>query len=54
MGVCVARCSRCERAYRVEGLRQERGKRLRNRKSPCCGARLKRVTKFEAPRVVRR
>jgi len=54
MGVCMARCTRCDRAYRVEGLRQERGARLRSRKSPCCGARMRRVTGFERPRTVRR
>lgn len=54
MGVCIARCSKCERPWRVEGLRQERGRRLRDRKSPCCHARLRRATRFERERTVRR
>jgi hypothetical protein len=54
MGVCVARCARCQRTWRVEGLRQAPGKRLRHRKSPCCGARMRRVTAFERERTVRR
>lgn len=42
MGVVLARCAQCERCWRVVTF-QAPGKRLRNRKSPCCQARLRRV-----------
>jgi len=42
MGVVLARCTKCERPLKVVTY-QVKGKRLRNRKSPCCGARFVRV-----------
>jgi hypothetical protein len=42
MGVVLARCGKCERLWRAV-VYQVPGKRLRNQRSPCCGARSSRV-----------
>jgi len=44
MGIVLARCTRCERLWRAI-VYQARGKRLRNLRSSCCGARLRRSLK---------
>lgn len=43
MGVVLARCTRCDRVLKVVTY-QVRGKRLRNRRSPCCGKRMRKHT----------
>lgn len=43
MGVVLARCTRCDRLLKVVTY-QARGRRLRNRRSPCCGARMRKHT----------
>lgn len=52
MGVCLARCTRCERLWRAVTY-QVKGKRLRNQRSTCCGARLKRVLR-NVPKTAQR
>jgi len=53
MGVVLARCSKCERSWRVVVF-QAKGKRLRNRVSPCCHTRMKRLFRnFTAERIER-
>lgn len=47
MGVVLARCTRCERAIKVVVF-QAPGKRLRNRVSHCCQARMRKLT-YERP-----
>lgn len=48
MGVCLARCQRCERLWRVV-VYQAAGKRLRNQRSRCCAAKLKRALRYSPP-----
>lgn len=48
MGVTLARCTRCERMWRVV-VYQARGKRLRNQRSRCCGERMKRALRHSPP-----
>jgi len=43
MGVVLARCTKCERTLKVVVF-QAAGKRLRNRPSPCCHARMRKAS----------
>jgi len=51
MGVVLGRCTKCERVWKIVVF-QARGKRLRNRPSPCCAKRMRKAS-YDRPASAR-